>query len=255
MTRLWIVSDLHVGAGVSWAPAIPEHDVMIIAGDLASDYMDTLLQLHALSRWSAAHIVFVPGNHDMAGAELDAWDGEHRRLLDAGVHVLSSGQSIVINGVRFVGATLWTDWSLNDREFQSQSWAARHMREYQSVTRPGGGPLWPVHTSDAHDLHLARIEGVLGRRHEGPTVVVTHHAPSVRSLRPGEERSIEAAAYASDLEQTMNALGPDLWVHGHTHHAVDYHVGATRVVSNPRGYQRDDWEERTGCVEDLVVEV
>lgn len=66
---------------------------------------------------------------------------------------------------------------------------------------------------------------------------------------------MKAAAYASDLEQTMMEFGPDLWVHGHTHHAVDYHVGATRVVSNPRGYAREGWSEQTGWQGDLVIEV
>lgn len=34
----------------------------------------------------------------------------------------------------------------------------------------------------------------------------------------------------------MHRFGPDLWVHGHMHNSVDYRVGATRVVTNPRGY-------------------
>jgi predicted phosphodiesterase len=253
--KLWIVSDLHAD-NTFWVPdRIPPHDVMIIAGDVDQSLAETERTLLLVARWKPTTIIFVPGNHDVAGFDIDAWDRGNEHLLDAGIHVLSSGQSVVIDGVRFVGATLWTDWDLNDHEFQAQAWAARHMREYQSVTRPGGEPLWPIHTSDAHDAHRGAIERTLGRRHEGPTVVVTHHAPSRQSLRPGEERSVEAAAYASDLEQLMMMHGPDLWVHGHTHHAVDYHVGATKVVSNPRGYVNDGWAERTGFVEDLVIEV
>ncbi|MBJ6986063.1 metallophosphoesterase [Devosia sp. MC521] len=253
--KLWIVSDLHMDS-TYWVPdRIPAHDVMIIAGDVDGSAAETEQTLLLIARWAPTPIIFVPGNHDVMGGDMDAWDRGNEDLLDRGIHVLSSGQSIVIDDVRFVGGTLWTDWQLGDREWQSQAWAARHMREYQSVSRPGDGPLWPVHTSDAHDMHLAAIEGVLSRRHEGPSVVVTHHAPSPLSLRPGEERGVEAAAYASDLEETMMIWGPDLWVHGHTHHACDYHVGATRVVSNPRGYVRDDWCEKTGWNEDLTIEV
>jgi Icc-related predicted phosphoesterase len=253
--KLWIVSDLHTDHS-PWVPTgTPEHDVLVVAGDISSDMHGADLLVRGLHQRTRRQIVFVPGNHDVAGGDLDAWDRNGEDLAVIGIHVLSSGQSVVIDGVRFVGATLWTDWRLNDLEFQSQSWAARHMREYQSVQRPGGEPLWPVHTSDAHDMHLAAIEGVLSRRHEGQTVVVTHHAPSPQSLRPGEERSVEAAAYASDLEETMMIYGPDLWIHGHTHHACDYQVGHTRVVSNPRGYVREGWSERTGWSEDLVVEV
>jgi hypothetical protein len=35
-----------------------------------------------------------------------------------------------MDGVRFVGATLWTDWHLVDAEWASQSQAARSMPEY-----------------------------------------------------------------------------------------------------------------------------
>jgi hypothetical protein len=39
------------------------------------------------------------------------------------------------------------------------------------------------------------------------------------------------------LEAVMMEFGRALWVHGHRQHAVDYEVGRTRVVSNPRGYE------------------
>lgn len=253
--KLWIVSDLHSDHS-QWSPDyVPDHGVMIVAGDVADGKIDVILRLHAMARWSPAPVIFVPGNHDYFGGALDAWAGEHRRLLEAGVHVLSSGQAIVVDGVRFIGATLWTDWQINDHEWAAQAWAARHMPEYARVRRGDGDLIWPIDTSNAHDRHKAAIEAELSRRHEGPTVVVTHHAPSALSLRPGEIRGVEAAAYASDLEQVMLEFGPELWVHGHTHHAVDYHVGHTRVVSNPRGYQSDGWSERTGWIEDLVIVV
>lgn len=250
---LWIVSDLHIGRGNFWAPKVPDHDVMVIAGDVAGDHIDTLLSLFAMARWSEAPIVFAPGNHDYFGVELHGWDGENRRLNDAGVHVLSSGQSIVIDGVRFVGATLWTDFGLVDRIYRSESWAARHMPEYQNVLGPDGGNLWPIHTSDQHVLHLARIEAVLADPFAGPTVVVTHHAPSPRSCWQPLEDS--AGAFASDLEDTVRQYQPELWVHGHIHSHSDYHIGSTRILANPRGYQSPDHGEDSDFIEDLVVEV
>lgn len=27
-----------------------------------------------------------------------------------------------------------------------------------------------------------------------------------------------------------------LWIYGHTHESVDFNIGGTRIVSNPRGY-------------------
>jgi len=135
--------------------------------------------------------------------------------------------------VRFVGATRWTDWLLYATEFASQSWAARRKPEYAHVWKP-----------DAHERHLAAIEAALATPHDGPTVVVTHHAPSAKSV----EVTITAAdaAFASDLEETVLRHRPSLWVHGHIRWHSGYVFGDTRVLANPRGYQGDEWGEKSG---------
>lgn len=251
--KLWIVSDLHCEHS-PWSPTwVPEHDVMVMAGDVYASEIEGILKLHAMARWTAAPIVFVPGNHDFFTGKLDGWEGEHKRLNDADVYVLSSGQHIAIGGVRFVGATLWTDFGLADDRYGSEAWAAKHMPEYQSVRRPDGGLIWPADTSKAHKHHRSAIEAVLSQPHAGPTVVITHHAPSRRSVAGSVD--IPDAAFASDLEPMILRHQPALWVHGHVHQHCDYRVGNTRILANPRGYQGDDHGEDSGFVEDLVVEL
>jgi hypothetical protein len=44
------------------------------------------------------------------------------------------------------------------------------------------------------------------------------------------------AAFASALDGFIKESGVPLWIHGHTHHCVDYKIGKTRVFSNQRGY-------------------
>lgn len=48
---------------------------------------------------------------------------------------------------------------------------------------------------------------------------------------------------------------PTLWIHGHTHEKADYMIGNTRIVSNPRGYNRETLYGRRGCDEDSNPEV
>ena len=86
-------------------------------------------------------------------------------------------------------------------------------------------------------MHLATraiIAAELARSHDGSTVVVTHHAPHPASL-PDRHADL-AWCYPSDLSDLIMTRGPDLWVHGHVHHAADNRVGQTRVVCNPRGH-------------------
>ena len=91
-----------------------------------------------------------------------------------------------------------------------------------------------------HRRTRATIELALSVPHDGPTVVVTHHAPHPDSL-PDPHADLRWC-YASDLRDLIHARGPDLWVHGHVHAAVDYAVGPSRIVCNPRGHP----EETTG---------
>lgn len=253
--RLWTVSDLHMG-GTYWVPngRFPKHDVMIIAGDVDDTATDTEWRLLEVCRWSDAPIVFVPGNHDHHRSDLGHWETPSPDLVDLGVHVLAAGQAVVIDGVRFIGATLWTDFLLFDTEFASQAFAAKTMTEYRHVWKTDGTDhVWPIDTAAAHTRHRAAIEAELAVRHPGPTVVVTHHAPSARSV--AGPIGVEDAAYASDLTELIVKHQPDLWVHGHIHQAVDYRIDRTRVVCNPRGYTRRDWEEETGWDETLVIEI
>lgn len=253
--KIWIVSDLHLDHSPLTPPQVPDHDVMVIAGDVSNSREDALIELINLRARTHRPIVFVPGNHDLGGGTLDAFyaDSESMLLKAKGIYVLPRGYDTIIDGVRFVGATLWTDFELAGDVFASEAWAARCMPEYQRVEGPDGDLLWPEHVLDVHELHRATIDLTLAQPFDGPTIVVTHHAPSPLSC--GHKPGIEDAAYASDLTALIRARSPDLWVHGHIHRSVDYVLENTRVLANPRGYESDDWRENPEFDPEFVVEL
>ncbi len=83
------------------------------------------------------------------------------------------------------------------------------------------------------------IEKTLAERPAGQAaVVITHHAPSPRSLLRYPALTELDHCYTSDLERLcVGDAAPSLWLHGHIHSNCDYVVGdTTRVVCNPRGY-------------------
>lgn len=71
-------------------------------------------------------------------------------------------------------------------------------------------------------------------------VVLTHHAPSPRSIPPKFQGDPLNCAFASDLDALVMESKALLWVHGHIHSQSDYQIGSTRVVANPRGYPREE---------------
>jgi Icc-related predicted phosphoesterase len=250
--RLWLVSDLHCDSS-PWSPAVvPAHDVLVIAGDVANGQEAALRHLYRIAQFTPAPIIMVPGNHDVFDGGIGDFVGSDRLRAD-GIHVIEPGAETIIGGVRFVGSTLWTDWQLGEKEFQAQSWAARHMPEYRHVTRADGELIWPIDIYDEHQRHRAALEQMLVAAHDGTTIVVSHHAPSPRSLSSPMEAA--DAAFASEQEELILRFQPQLWVHGHIHLATDYRIGSTRVICNPRGYQNANFCERTRFDEGLVVEV
>jgi Icc-related predicted phosphoesterase len=103
-------------------------------------------------------------------------------------------------------------------------------------------------------MHVGSLAWLAERLRDTPagvrrTVVVTHHAPSHRSLSKDVRTDPLAPAYASALDDFVAQSGADLWIHGHTHIRCDYYLGNTRVISNPRGYK----DEHTGFDPRCVV--
>ncbi len=81
-------------------------------------------------------------------------------------------------------------------------------------------------------------------------IVITHHAPSIRSIPDIYRDDIICSAYASNLESLIEEHRPNLWLHGHVHNSLDYQIASTRIICNPRGYQN---EFNESFVPDLIV--
>ncbi|MEH3144649.1 MAG: metallophosphoesterase [Methylobacterium frigidaeris] len=259
--RLWTFSDLHQEwAENAWDPAAHApaggFDVAVVAGDI---HMPLTRSLDWLAeRLPGASVVYVPGNHDFW------WDrGEDRytifdqlergrdRAAALGIHLLLDN-AVVIGGTRFLGGTLWTDFRLGSHGLTQAFRAAQGRFGMVDYRRIRTGPrsrnrIEPGEVLAMHRATRAFIEAELAGSYVGPSVVVTHHAPHPASL-PNPHADL-AWCYASDLTGLILDRGPDLWVHGHVHHAADNRVGRTRVICNPRGHVG----ERSGFASDLAV--
>jgi hypothetical protein len=112
-----------------------------------------------------------------------------------------------------------------------------------------------LRAQDTRDLHVASrawLATALAAPHDGPTVVITHHAPLVRQRPENPLLAAVGGAFASDLSELMDGDRAGLWIFGHIHRVVDTEVNGTRVLSNQRGYPH---EPVAGFDPGLVVEL
>lgn len=228
--RIRVYSDLHLEFAPFDPPSSDGVDVVILAGDI--DVKGRGVKFGA--RFPCP-VIYVPGNHEYYGGAIPRLTEKFKAAAqNTNVHVLDRDE-VVINGIRFLGATLWTDWH-GDGTIDSDvamEHARNGMSDYRQIrVSPAFSRLRPSDTRKWHAVARAWLTDALARPHDGPTVVVTHHAPTLKGTA---ERGAFLAAYASDLDSLM---GPrvDAWIFGHTHFAFDERINGTHVVSNPRGY-------------------
>jgi len=238
--RLLILSDLHLEfrrhdpLRLDLGACRP--DVVILAGDI-----DTGARAvpWAAQTFSGLPVLYVAGNHEAYGHELLAVESELRQACaaTANVHFLSCDQH-VIGHVRFLGATLWTDFALYGAPEQASAMAQAEkvMADYHRITlaAPQARPLRAADTARLHARHKDWLSARLDEPFDGATVVITHMAPSMRSVAARYAHDLTSASFASPLDAL--AARPALWIHGHMHDSFDYSVGAGRVVCNPCGY-------------------
>lgn len=238
--RLWILSDLHIEQSAWELPRpLPDFDVLIAAGDIHDP-------ASAGVRWLAERIekpiVYVMGNHEWY-AHRDrftvAEEAIRAREIAAqhDVHLLMD-EAVEIEGVRFLGASLWTDYDLYGTRRASMDAAASMMNDHRLIfPERGFGPLRPEQAREWHEKSVAWLEEKLQPgAFEGTTVVVTHHLPHPRSIASQYEGDSLNPAFCSDLSWLVESSRAKVWVHGHTHSSFDYEVGETRIVCNPKGY-------------------
>jgi len=236
--RLHIMSDLHLEFGKlprSYTP--PDCDAVILAGDIATGVIGVM--------WAAetfkVPVFYVPGNHEFYGKRRYFRHLEKLKAKAEGTNVvILNNACAAIGGVRFIGATLWTDFDLYGTPHVSQPIAQKEMNDFRMILFD----QWRLLTADdTRSLHLESryfLTQVFKEGWPGKTVVITHHAPSEISALPRYRGDPLTPAYASRLENIICEYAPALWVHGHMHNTSDYQICDTRVICNPRGYDRHE---------------
>lgn len=229
--RIQFFSDIHLEFGSFAVPPADAH-VIVAAGDIGVG-LAAVPWLTALGR----PVIYIAGNHEYYGADFGALQAQLAAATrGSNVHYLENGR-VDIDGVRFLGTTLWTDFNNADESVMRQ--AQLSINDYLQI-RHGADSFTPDRALAVHRSARAWLAVELAAPWPGRTVVVTHHAPTPRSWR-GPADSNYRYAYCSDLAPLAAGADVPLWIHGHTHWTVDYVWDGVRVVCNPRGYHGLQW--------------
>lgn len=269
--KLQLLSDLHLEVQPDRVfEPLADTDLLVLAGDIGADKEGSLLPPgdFGLTRFSPLPqfggwprpVVFVPGNHEYDGQDFDAAHDRLRRLCDRLGIAWLERQALVLDGVRFAGTTLWTDFdaltpprATPAQADQARGKALRAADFYLAKTGATrqGQPWLGANVRSQALVCQQWLRSTLAQPFDGPTVVVTHFAPSLRSADPRYGLVPGTAGFCNRLDHLLPQA--DLWLHGHLHCASDYVEQGCRVVANPLGYAHKD--EQKGFRPDLRIEL
>lgn len=222
MKRISIMSDIHVehhaDTGTAFIESIPTNvDIIVLAGDICTyPLIDRTLKKFC-DRFK--NVVYVLGNHEHYGCshtnlfqKIDYIRYERDNLT-----FLNNSKSTV-DGIDFVGGTLW---------FPEDPVAPKQgMPDFKNIPKFESW-VYEENAECSHNINYFADEN---------SVVVTHHAPSHKSIHDMFKNNILNPFFLSNEEETIYTKQPKLWIHGHMHTSFDYMIDKTRVICNPLGY-------------------
>lgn len=266
--KLQLLSDLHLESHPGFVPEpAPDAEVLVLAGDIGSYQSGSALSTlddpdFGLGRFSPLRgwpvpVLFVPGNHEYDALDFDE---AHARLRETCARlgiVWLERETHVLQGVRFVGTTLWSDFDAlgplagqplpdlpaqhalpgsytaqlkaREKAFRAANWYLR-----KTGTTRHGEPWLAQQVREQALICQQWLTDTLRQPHKGPTVAVTHFAPSLRSADPRYGLVPGTAGFCNALDALLPHA--QLWLHGHLHCPSDYTQEGCRVVANPLGY-------------------
>lgn len=261
--RVRLLSDLHLefeDRTEDYTPIPLKEDadtVLILAGDIAVG-MGAVEFLNRMCR-QFHHVVYILGNHEFYYNEVNKLRKRWANKDMPDNFTFLDNNAEIIDGVRFVGGTLWTDF--NGGDWFAMNLAQQGMCDYEVIKIKEGNKhsgyrkrlFLPVDAVRAHKETLFNITETVRVPHDGPTIVVTHHLPHPLCVAGAFKTHALNPAYVSNLDMQIEEYDIDIWVHGHTHDNVDFEIHGTRILCNPRGYVGEELND--GFDEEFTFEV
>lgn len=244
-----IISDIHLDVWDHFKKAsyvlenfaAQRGDVLIIAGDLGEGHRyhkNLFQQFFEIISKNFFNVIMIPGNHEHYRSGWNVLEKLQMSVEEFERIKIINNEILTINGFRFIGSTLWSDLSKESPVdiFNFE----RSMNDYQVIRDSSKGyrKINSVYTNSQFHKNAKFLKENI----QPGDIVITHHAPSYKSVSDVYKGDKLNACYASDLDLMIEDLSPALWIHGHMHSASDYHIYNTRVISNPLGYPGESKE-------------
>lgn len=263
--KIAVLSDIHsefYHNDLDWLPPLPaDIDVLVLAGDLAIGQGLQVIVNRIGDALPHIQIVLVAGNHEFYRQPRQKTLQSYREMFanNSRIHFLENDY-VDIEGIRFIGATLWTGFKLHDETddrnyvkamIQSAVSDFRLIREEGIIDKT----FSPTDSEKLFSQSCTAIESILKFSDSTKTIVVTHFPPMPHLHHPSFPIDWLSCYFTADCSELVKRYEPAYWIYGHNHWSHNETFGQTRFVSNQYGYPNEASEFMCNFNPDLVIEI
>jgi len=239
--KLVAASDIHIefpATNFGRAIAFPDAtDVIVLAGDIEVGNVASEEILDIARRFPSAQIVWVAGNHEFYEHNIDSQINHYREACRTAerVHFLEN-ESVQIGSVKFIGCTLWTDFTILGDKKRAMEVSERIITDFSLIKTRDGEWFTPQDAADRFEESCRYLEAELSSSDPESTVVITHFPPGLETRNQNFGMEAITAYFQANVDHIIDRYQPAVWVYGHNHYSNDLRRGKTRLVSNQLGY-------------------
>jgi predicted phosphodiesterase len=253
-SKIQFISDLHLEHNSKRIKPdiLPDTDILVLAGDIHTKPESLPKFFRRIQKQKDIPIIYVMGNHEYYGHIFPDVRKEYYKACQEVENVYMLEKAVLfLNNIRFIGTALYSDLS-NPLEAMA---VQQGLTDFRTVTTQderftGYGSFTAMHWHQEYLQCREFIKNELLREYDdGPTVVVTHFAPSLKLIPDMFKSSNLNAGFYSNCEALIYAGMPDVWIYGHSHSDIDIEIGNTKVVANQAGYRHEGGKWKNKVIE------
>ncbi|MFD1602921.1 metallophosphoesterase [Flavobacterium artemisiae] len=243
VNRIQYASDLHLEfiknkEFMRDNPLFPNGDILILAGDIVpfalmdkhQDFFDFLSDNFQMTYW-------IPGNHEYYYFDALLKTGTFYEKIRNNV-ILLNNYVVEYDNLKLVFSTLWSHISPVFRVNIERGLSDFHVIKFNGAR---------FSADDYNRLYFESLDFITNSLEVADSkkiIVTTHHVPTFNKYPKIYENSPLNDAFAVELSEVIERIGPSYWIYGHSHYNnTDFVIGNTNLVTNQLGYvQRQEHE-------------
>lgn len=241
--KIAIISDLH---REFWELYIPHYncDVVVFAGDISSPIKQTMPFLVNYSKKFKGNVIAVLGNHDFYGSNYeDALKYAKDEASKVSNLFLLENDCCIIKDIKFIGCTLWTDFSLEYSEKHNLSYldkiqiAQNGVADFARIKTGANNKNFTGYKAiELFKNSCGYINNELQKKSKYKNIIVTHFSPDIECNSPKNINSLLLPYFVANTKSITDNSNIAAWIYGHTHYSNKFNKFNINFIGNHMGY-------------------